>query len=231
MLTLSFPSTHRTQRKATTTPKDKNGRKPQAAEKSRTATQLAPLSTAKGGVVHQAKSSATPPSYSYKHNAPAVPQGNSQQAIAQAAVGRGIRHSIGLGSARAPTATTTEAPPANTAPENSNYAMQKGVQDSLSQLANNYQNSIGDLPTYPEDVGSQDQQHEISSSAAFLSSDPFASLVSRNSSLIDLAMIPTLDDGEPMPSIPGMNFVDFPQPEVDPSNAYLGPDQQHEGSG
>ena len=57
--------------------------------------------------------------------------------------------------------------------------------------------------------------------------DPFPSLLSRNSSLVDLAMIPDLDDGETasVPTVPGMNFVDFPQPEVDPSK-FRAPDQR-----
>lgn len=210
-------------RKATVTPKDKNGRK-HAAEKSKAAAHSAPLSTAaRGGVVHQvAASSAKPGAYSYNHDiAAAAPKGSSQQAIAQAAVGRGIRHSIKQGGAVAqielPPAVTELVPSPLAPPTTTNYSMSTGVQDSLSQLANNYQNSIGDLPDLP------DQPDYLN--------DPFPSLLSRNSSLIDLAMIPAFDENEPLPTGPGMNFVDFPQPEVDPSMPYTDSDHQMEWSG
>ena len=210
------------QRKATVAPKDKNGRKQQAADK-RVPSQVAPLSTERGGIVHQAKSSGA--NVSNQHPAPPNPLGNSQQAIAQSAVGRGIRHSLGMSAPSVATTHGTQA--ATTVAENSSVPIPSGVQESLSQLASNYQNSIGDLPSYPEGVGSQDQSQGAGSAAY---NDPFPSLLSRNSSLVDLAMIPTLDDGEPFISTPGMRFVDFPQPEVDPSNAppgaYSDPNQQ-----
>lgn len=212
-------------RKTTTTPKDKNGRK-HAAEKVASKAVHVPISTAKG-VVHQVRTTATP-----ADTRPSLPtasvdsqSGNSQHAIAQAAVGRGIRHSIGFGSsataAAAPDAQQSSASaaahPSEQQREINRYYQPMGVQDSLSQLASNYQNSLVDLPSYPEPAYSGAQQQQDTSNS--FGQDPFPSLLSRNSSLIDLAMIPTLEDGEDdaVPSIPGMNFVDFPQPEVDPS--------------
>lgn len=108
-----------------------------------------------------------------------------------------------------------------------------GVEDSLSQLANNYQNSLVDLPSYPEPAVSSSQAQAPPDAATSYPNDPL-NFLSRNSSLVDLAMIPTLEEGDSgtMPTVPGMNFVDFPQPEVDPSNTYqpqAEQDDQHSG--
>jgi len=196
-------------RKATAAPKEKNGRK-SATDKSKAASNAVPLSGAKrGGIVHQARSSATPVSYSYNHSINVAPRDGSQQAIAAAAVGRGIRHSIAGIPAAAPAVAQVAESSSNVAPS--------GVEDSLSQLANNYQNSIGDLPDYPEQANSHGQQQDFNIHAY---NDPFPSLLSRNSSLVDLAMIPNFDETELLPSSHGMSFVDFPQPEVDPSKGY-----------
>lgn len=206
------------QRKTTTTPKDKNGRK-HAADKHGGKAVHIPLNTAKG-VVHQVRPVATPAghrptaSFDSQRAAPA----NTQQAIAQAAVGRGIRHSIGFGAAAAPAATDTQATANAPDQQTSKFLIPMRVEDSLSQLANNYQNSLVDLPSYPEQAVSSSQPASQGQPAAY-PQEPFPSLLSRNSSLVDLAMIPTLEEGETdaMPIVPGMNFVDFPQPEVDPS--------------
>jgi hypothetical protein len=140
---------------------------------------------------------------------------NSQQAIARSAVGRGVRHSFGFD-------TTGEdivpSGPASSLVDTTNFLIPVGVEDSLSQLTNNYQNSLlADTP-FPDRTGSQ----QLFESSTYNPNDPFPALLSRNSSLIDLAMIPSVEDGDDtngdsMPTVPGMNFVDFPQPEVDPS--------------
>jgi len=114
-----------------------------------------------------------------------APTNNSHIAVAKAAVGKGIRH--GYASA-APseshdTAFTFKDP----------HQLGMDVESSLSELSNNFRNSMKDTP-----------------------SDPLAfGMLSRNSSLIDLAM---LDPIEPTPvselqrtSDPNlMSFLDFP---------------------
>ena len=222
------------QRKTTTTPKDKNGRK-HAAEKHGGKAVHVPLNTAKG-VVHQVKPLAAPANPIPTDAQTTAPTANTQQAIAQAAVGRGIRHSIGYGAApavpaAAAAASTAEKRPNIQAPDQNStkFLIPTRVEDSLSQLASNYQNSLVDLPsTFPDQTVSGPTQEQPP--PAF-PQDPFPSLLSRNSSLVDLAMIPTLEEGvgDAVPSVPGMNFVDFPQPEVDPSKYRSRPDEQQSG--
>ena len=156
---------------------------------------------------------------------------STQQAIAKAAVGRGIRHSLG-NDASASTAMSaareTELQQAHNASlvTKTAFYIPAGVEDSLSQLASNYQNSLAETPL-PEQSISHQSQHEYHEPtqdqvATMAFNDPFPSLLSRNSSLIDLAMIPNLDGGDEngdiVPIVEGMGFVDFPQPEVDPFN-------------
>merc|ERR1712232_1400995 len=86
-------------RKTTTTPKDKNGRK-HATEKHAGKAVHVPINTAKG-VVHQVKTAGTPAAPAKYSATTIIGETNSQQAIAQAAVGRGIRHSIGYGTSSA----------------------------------------------------------------------------------------------------------------------------------
>lgn len=220
-------------RKTTTTPKDKNGRK-QAAEKHAGKAVHVPLNTAKG-VAHQVKAVAT------------AANPSSQQAIAQSAVGRGIRHSFSAASTALTTVTASaaaEGHPTLGAPTEppTQFLIPTRVEDSLSQLASNYHNSLVDLPAYPEQPVSNVQPQAVpdpltSQAPEAPYRDPFPTLLSRNSSLIDLAMIPTMEgdgdgDGDGVPTIPGMSFVDFPQPEVDPSKyraAAKQDDQQQSG--
>jgi hypothetical protein len=223
------------QRKATIPAKDKTtGRKPGAEKGAMKAGQAG--SNKATGVVHQLRNPAAPAApvaaVSYSNstmmqepptNAPVSV--STQQAIAKSAVGRGIRHSYGYDSSAAAAASAARASEPQTAITESKTAfyIPAGVEDSLSQLASNYHNSLAETP-YTEQTTSQNQlQHQQSArdqDASTVYSDPFPMLLSRNSSLIDLAMIPNLEgeDDHMMPMVPGMGFVDFPQPEVDPSN-------------
>ena len=77
------------------------------------------------------------------------------------------------------------------------------MNDPLSQLASNYRNSLMEIR----------DNDQLTSSG----------LLSRDSSLLDLAMIPDVDDGAPpAPETsdinPGFTFVDFPNPEVQPQD-------------
>ncbi|CAB9519600.1 stress transcription factor A [Seminavis robusta] len=218
-------------RKPTTNPREKNGRK-SGGDKQFVKAGSIPPNTAQG-MVHQVSSAPPNPvaTVSYtntvmKHEPLKAPAGSSQQAIAQAAVGRGIRHSIGYdssatASAAAAVARVESSATATATTEGTSFFIPTGVQDSLSQLANNYQNSLAAESPYPDKAPSQPEAQPAQESSDSYN-EPFPSLLSRNSSLIDLAMIPTMMEGDEedgMPTVPGMSFVDFPQPEVDPSNA------------
>lgn len=156
------------------------------------------------------------------------PADGSQQAIARSAIGRGVRHSFGLGTTDLNSSTAVESQsilkeevrsdttdsnsstdvgsqsiPKEDVSSDTNFVIPRHVEDSLSQLTSNYQSSLaGNNPTV-EQQGSN---------------NGFPSLLSRNSSLIDLAMLPNYEEGDnALTDMPGFNFVDFPQPELDPS--------------
>jgi hypothetical protein len=169
---------------------------------------------------------------------------STQQAIAKSAVGRGIRHSLGYDSSASASAAVVRAAQSQTTIQASKTAfyIPAGVEDSLSQLASNYHNSLAAETPHSEQTSSLNQSQPQSyqfpardQDTETIYSDPFSSLLSRNSSLLDLAMIPNLEgeDGDMMPMITGMGFVDFPQPEVDPSNvsAYRSNLERTEASG
>jgi len=215
-------STHRvpstpSKRKATVNPREKGSRK-NGVDKPGGKAVHPPLTAA------QKQQMKLPPkpefsTLSSAQHATHAPQGNSQQAIAQSAVGRGIRHSLGSPSSAASTSEATG--PASGALDSNSFLIPVGVEDSLSQLASNYQSSlVHHSSSGPDQALSHAPQPAQGSYSPYSATDPFPSLLSRNSSLIDLAMIPSLEDGDSdMPTIPGMHFVDFPQPEVDPSKA------------
>lgn len=130
------------------------------------------------------------------------PASSSQLALARAAVGRGIRHGVTLSSKSAPvTADNAHVPD----------PLVQHRSDSLSQLASNYQHSLDDH-RLQDDARTQHEHYE--------------GQLSRDSSLVDLAMIPSLDDVasyHPESTISvkdefGWGFVDFPYPELDPSS-------------
>lgn len=128
---------------------------------------------------------------------------SSQLALARAAVGRGIRHGVTLSSSKSTPVTDKALVP--------DPLLQQHRSDSLSQLASNYQHSL-DEHRSQDDARTEDEQYE--------------GRLSRDSSLVDLAMIPSLDDGatyHPDSTISmkdefGWGFVDFPYPELDPSS-------------
>lgn len=96
-------------------------------------------------------------------------------------------------------------------------------QDSLSQLATNYRNSLIDFQG--EGTGTDEfqfdadptplsqMQGDTSTSSGFFSRDP---------SLLELAMIPGAEEGSGYDSAGGFNFVDFPNPEVRPKSSEWG---------
>lgn len=96
-------------------------------------------------------------------------------------------------------------------------------QDSLTQLATNYRNTLNDFQG--EGTGTEEfqfdtdptplsqMQGDTSSSSGFFSRDP---------SLLELAMIPEVEEGGGYDSAGGFNFVDFPNPEVMPKSSEWG---------
>lgn len=131
----------------------------------------------------------------------------SHQALAQAAVGRGVRHTVSIDHttyASSPQAKSSE--PAPSAASSATRISNSGTntQNDLSELALNYKNSLNDFL--------QDVEPNPIGNTGFLS---------RNSSLIDLAMIPSVEEEEQLsvnepssqdidPYSLGLNFVDFP---------------------
>lgn len=209
-------------------PKEKSGRKSAANSENKTKgkgkskgipapSQIPPSPSSTNGVVCQPASIG-----SSSNHALLSPGANSQQAIAQAAVGRGVRHSLGYD----PKAI---ADVQSAAGEGERFMLPTGVEDSLSALTNNYQNSLAEHKLYKE--SSPDEAPSSSNPYSKQSESPngdVPTFLSRDSSLIDLAMIPTLDETEEPPGVPGMNFVDFPQPEVNPGLDIDAPDGESE---
>lgn len=137
-------------------------------------------------------------------------RGSEQATLAQSAVGKGIRHGYS-----APSSTANYVA-GNTARSNMPFfdpsQLGMGVESSLSQLTSNYlkAHDESDAPASAAPV----QQDDIISAPA---SAP-GSMLTRNDSLVDLAMLPTLpfpdtsdldtDGGASNPS--SFTFVDFP---------------------
>jgi hypothetical protein len=161
-------------------------------------------------------------------------QGQGHKAVARAAVGKGIRHSFAAAAAAAPQQGSTAASEgggcaALNAIITSSFTFPEHTSSSLSQLEDNYRNSLNDL-TAAEAIAAgtdptpldQMQMQQSSPTSAPSDSMNFTCFLSRNSSLIDLAMLPSIEDGLP-PSIDhskggggdggdmdGYGFVDFP---------------------
>ena len=142
--------------------------------------------------------------------------GDSYRAVAKSAVGKGIRHNF--------TSRTLPALPSASGPQPSETKSQAQgqrdvSQDSLTQLAANYRNSL--IDHQGDDTGAEhfhfdadptplsQMQGDASMSSGFFSRDP---------SLLELAMIPEVEEGGGHESTPGFSFVDFPNPEVRPKS-------------
>jgi hypothetical protein len=135
----------------------------------------------------------------------------THQALARRAVGRGIRH--GFGAPSQPQPATAKLPPVTS------------TADSLSELANNYQNSLKDdtgISALESDADPTPLSQMQGRGGYYDSAGAFSFFLSRNSSLVDLAMIAPVDDALEEPSTVttdearDFTFVDFPNPEVHP---------------
>lgn len=138
---------------------------------------------------------------------------NSYKAVAKSAVGRGIRHRFsGQGSLPALRVARTHVPAAVTS---QGKPLQKPSQDSLSQLATNYRNSLNDMV----DDGTAFDADPTPLSQLRVDGSSSSSFFGQDSSLLELAMIPEVDEGESGRSSDVFNFVDFPNPEVRPKSS------------
>ena len=126
----------------------------------------------------------------------------SQQALAKFAAGRGIRHGWSAG----PVKLTVDSEGKGSESSNS-LASGDTTDERLSQLERNYTNCIN----------SSDHANSSSSETDLASLDesssrPAYGFLSRNSSLVDLAMIPEVEEEGDLTSHAsnGLTFVDFP---------------------
>jgi hypothetical protein len=151
----------------------------------------------------------------------------AHQALARRAVGKGIRHNFG-----GPASTTTTTQPFTAQLPPSTHPV-----NSLAELASNYQTSL--LKSSDDEVLDENEDDDDPTPLSQMqgrvgsyfddNTGAYAGLLSRNSSLIDLAMIAPVDDDDTMDesssmaaaaadtSTRGFGFVDFPNPEVHPS--------------
>jgi hypothetical protein len=167
-------------------------------------------------------------------------QGQGHKAVARAAVGKGIRHAFaavataaagGVASATPQGAAAAEGGGCTTALNaisSSSFTFPEQTSRCLSQLEDNYRNSLNDL-TAAETIAAgtdptpldQMQMQQSSTASAPSDSMTFTCFLSRNSSLIDLAMLPSIEDGLPPSTdqskggegggdMEGYGFVDFP---------------------
>eukprot|EP00544_Gedaniella_sp_CCMP2646_P015033 CAMPEP_0202485252 /NCGR_PEP_ID=MMETSP1361-20130828/4135_1 /ASSEMBLY_ACC=CAM_ASM_000849 /TAXON_ID=210615 /ORGANISM="Staurosira complex sp., Strain CCMP2646" /LENGTH=433 /DNA_ID=CAMNT_0049114105 /DNA_START=236 /DNA_END=1537 /DNA_ORIENTATION=+ len=146
-----------------------------------------------------------------------VSSSSSQQELARAAVGRGVRHGF-LPSASAGSATEALASSSMIFPDPPQLGL-PDLQDSLSELTSNYQNSLQDAGANSAEQGSDGSASQHSGIDPFFQMYNF---LSRDSSLVDLAMlVPTnADEAETSASVDptpvnemsssNIPFLDFP---------------------
>lgn len=143
-----------------------------------------------------------------------MPSSTSHQALARAAVGKGVRHGFSV-----PSSATEALSSASMIFPDSPPLPVPDLQDSLSELTNNYRNSLQNAVKSTEDT--KDQENE---------SDPSFDMyhfLRRDSSLVDLAMLVSTVEPENMGSVEPtpvnemrnstLSFVDFPHQDFDPS--------------
>lgn len=164
----------------------------------------------------------------------------SHHALAKTAVGRGVRHSY----------TGTVANPlipsqgkATSALNTTSFTFPTGVEESLSQLSDNFQNTLNEFQEKSDKANvivdnttrfqnkietnnvKTNESIDIWKTSSFgqlvEAEQPTGGMLSRDSSLIELAMIPTIDyfpanNQTSFLSSDGMHFVDFPHEEINP---------------
>ena len=159
-----------------------------------------------------------------------VPGQEASFKVAKAAAGRGVRHSYVapvVASAASEARQSSGAGDATAALNAASFAFPEPsnpAADSLSLLTSTYQNSLNDMSTAealaqgtdPTPLNEMQPREEPTPSASF------TGFLSRDSSLVDLAMIPSVEEGLPpctdSSKSLGLSFVDFPHPDVYPSS-------------
>lgn len=165
---------------------------------------------------------------------------SSQEDIARSAVGKGIRYSFEAReramslSAAGPATAAVDASHSMTGAPRSLSTTVSYPEASLNELENNFRNSLKEARAESTSSSAQpdsDVDPTPLSQMRHNNVSPFNSgvltgFLSRNSSLIDLAMIPDVEDtAQPARQTdaieydPALSFVDFPHPEVDPSSS------------
>lgn len=131
---------------------------------------------------------------------PPIASLTSQQALAKFAAGRGIRHGWSAGS-------TIRQPVDSDA-----LVAATSADEGLSQLERNYANCVKNA-----DQGNSSSSETDLASLDDSTTRPTYGFLSRNSSLVDLAMIPEVEEeGDPSSQAPnGLTFVDFPNVQHD----------------
>lgn len=143
-------------------------------------------------------------------------------ALARRAVGRGVRHSYAV-----PTAGNCSGPSTVPIPRSNQANAPKSVEpsavDGLSELAINYCNvlnqeksSASQSQNTADPTPLSEMQRQNSDSTGL-----FGGFLSRNSSLVDLAMIAPVDaESQELSDYlsEGFGFIDFPNPDVHPAN-------------
>jgi hypothetical protein len=147
----------------------------------------------------------------------AAKQSSLQHDIARRAVGKGIRH--GFLTPALPREELQAAIPNPTAAGNARQRETGRQSDSLTQLTTNYRNSLNDMFSSNTDIAASSAPSQ-QGDGMFLNS---------NSSLIDLAMIPGVEEADDTGGMElqqsadegfGWGFIDFPNPEVFPSSKF-----------
>jgi len=146
----------------------------------------------------------------------------SQRDIARVAVGRGIRHGLTKSQIQArPRATAVQSSSGTLAAHSglgSQVVGSSPVQEGLNALTSNFRNSMNDLQQAAGITHGQVPQQPLSGSASSRNRGYVPGSLRRDDSLVDLAMIPLLDesghDSDANPTAEGNNsgfdFVDFP---------------------
>jgi hypothetical protein len=162
---------------------------------------------------------------------------SSQQALAQAAVGKGVRHGFAVPASTSHESATAALASASMIFPDPPQLELPDFQDSLSELTNNYRNSLQDAESsgdYPGKSANEMNEQTNESDPSF----QMYNFLSRDSSLVDLAMlIPTtnLDSNEQLSEQTSveptpvnemantmMPFVDFPPMEAPAENEESG---------
>lgn len=143
----------------------------------------------------------------------------SQRDIARVAVGRGIRHGITKSQIQdQPRATALQSSGGSLAHSTSGSQAvgSSPVQVGLDALTSNFRNSLNDLQQAAGNSHGQISQQPLSGLASSRNRGYVPGSLRRDDSLVDLAMIPTLDetgdDNNPSGArnSNGFDFVDFP---------------------